>query len=324
MTRSGQNNSVSIIILAFNEAKHMARCIESVQSFATEVFVIDSFSTDNTAEIAAGHGALVIQHKWENNHARQFNWALDNAQITGDWVLRIDADEYITKSLAEEIRRKLNTLGSSVSGIYVRRRIKFLGQWMRRGGTYPMWVMRIWRRGHGRCENRWMDEHIRLSQGTSIRFEHDLVDDNLNDLTWWTNKHNNYATREAADLLNLKYRFMPFDTLDSEVAEQAMLKRWVKEVVYSRVPLFVRPFLYFIYRYVLCRGFMDGVRGLVWNILQGFWYRFLVDSKVFEAEARLIGCNNKVETLRELVYDQWGLRPATEDLSDQTPQGWGG
>jgi len=305
--------NITVQILSFNEEKHIARCIQSVQSFASQVVVIDSFSTDKTVEVAQSLGAVVLQNKWLNNYAHQLNWGLDHAPIEGEWVMRLDADEYITPELATEIQQKLVNVPSDVSGIYMRRRIHFMGQWMKRGATYPMWVLRLWRKGHGQCENRWMDEHIVLSEGKTIRFENDLVDDNLNDLTWWTNKHNHYATREAADLLNHRYQFMAVDHRDEDDKEQAMFKRWLKEKVYARIPLFIRPILYFLYRYFLRLGFLDGWRGLQWNFLQGLWYRFLVDAKIFEAEAKISESDNKRQAAYELVVNEWGLKLPTQD-----------
>lgn len=297
---------VTVMILSFNEERHIARAIESVRSFAGQVVVIDSFSTDRTVEIARSLGVLVLQNRWENNHARQFNWGLDNAPIAGDWILRLDADEYVTPELAQEFAQRLEQLPADASGVYVRRRIHFLGRWMRHGATYPLWVLRLWRKGQGRCENRWMDEHIQLQQGHGIRFDHDIVDDNLNDLGWWTAKHNNYAVREAADLLNMKYRFMAVDGHEQlQTGEQSAVKRWLKERVYSRMPLFVRPFLYFFYRYFLRLGFLDGREGLVWNVLQGFWYRFLVDAKVYEAERKAKG---DPQAIVRIVREDWGLK----------------
>jgi glycosyltransferase involved in cell wall biosynthesis len=297
---------VTVLILTYNEEQHLARAIESVRLFAGQVVVVDSFSTDRTVEIARALGATVLQNRWENNHARQFNWGLDHAPIAGQWVMRLDADEYATPELAQEIARRLAGLPAGVNGVYVKRRIHFLGRWIRYGAVYPMWVLRLWRTGHGRCENRWMDEHIRLTGGESLRFAHDLVDENLNDLTWWTDKHNRYAVREAADLLNLKYRFADFDALDTMAGrEQSKIKRWLKERVYARLPLFVRPAGYFVYRYFLRLGFLDGVPGLVWHALQGFWYRFLVDAKVYEAERRSGG---EREAVLDLVQKQWGLK----------------
>lgn len=300
------HSMVTVLILTYNEEKHVARAIESVRAFARQVVVIDSFSNDRTVEIARTSGATVLQNKWENNHARQLNWGLDNAAIEGDWIMRLDADEYVMPALAREIEEKLPSLATDITGIYVKRRVYFLGRWIRRGGVYPMWVLRLWRAGRGRCESRWMDEHIRITDGGTVRFDHDIVDDNLNDLTWWTGKHNNYAVREAADLLNLKYRFAEQDGLGAVGRlEQSKLKRWLKEHIYGRLPLFVRPGAYFLYRYFLKLGFLDGAQGLVWHVLQGFWYRFLVDAKIYEIESRALRENRKIA---DLIEQEWGLK----------------
>lgn len=298
--------SVTVLVLTYNEEKHIARAIESVRSFAGRVIVIDSFSTDRTVDIASSLGAVVVQKTWENNHARQVNWALDNAPISGDWIFRLDADEYVTPELAREINERLSLLSAKQSGIYVKRRIHFFGRWIRHGSVYPLWVLRLWRVGQGRCESRWMDEHVQLLSGTGVRFDHDIVDDNLNDLTWWTDKHNRYAVREAAELLNMKYRFMAADGQEKlEAHEQSAIKRWIKERVYSRLPLFVRPFIYFVYRYFLRLGFLDGKPGLLWHTLQGFWYRFLVDAKVYEAERKAGG---DAQRIAQIVRQDWGLK----------------
>ncbi len=303
---SAEARQVTVLILTYNEEQHLARAIASVRSFARQVIVVDSFSTDRTLEIARGLGATVLQNCWENNHARQFNWGLDHAPIAGDWVMRLDADEYVTPELAEEIKRRLSALSADVSGIYFKRRIHFLGRWIRHGGMYPMWVLRLWRTGQGRCENRWMDEHIRLNEGASMRFDHDLVDENLNDLSWWTEKHNRYAVREAADLLNMKYQFAAYDDVASmDGREQSKIKRWIKERIYARLPLFVRPTAYFVYRYFLRLGFLDGIPGVIWHGLQGFWYRFLVDAKVYEAEVKT-GRNR--QAVMDLIEQEWRLK----------------
>ena len=157
--------------------------------------------------------------------------------------------------------------------------------WIKHGGYYPTYLLRLWRYGSGKYEERWMDEHVKLEHGKTITFENDFIDDNLNNLTWWTDKHNNYATREAIDLLNIKYKFSSADGLNANLSEaQDKRKRWLKENLYTRLPLFIRPFFYFIYRYIFKLGFLDGIPGLIWHFLQGFWYRFLVDAKVYDIE----------------------------------------
>lgn len=274
---------LSVIILTFNEAIHLDRCIASVKSIAGEIVVADCFSTDTTLEIASSHGARIIQREWVN-HAAQFNWALTQLNADTDWVLRIDADEVLTPELVAEIQSRLPTIGLGVDGIYCSRRMTFQGRLMRYGGIFPVRVLRLFRYGCGRCENRWMDEHIKVA-GPTVDFTGEIIDDNLNSLTWWTDKHNKYASREAVDLLNLEYHFMPHDSVaDLRGGKQAGVKRWLKEKVYARMPRGFRAFVYFLYRYVVRLGFLDGQAGTAFHFLQGFWYRYLVDAKVAEVK----------------------------------------
>jgi glycosyltransferase involved in cell wall biosynthesis len=274
---------LTAVILTLNEEKHLARCLASVQGGADSVLVVDCCSTDNTLAIARQHGARVVQHTWVS-HATQFNWGLEQLEPGTDWVLRIDADEYLTPELAAEIRRELPGIGKEVAGVYCGRRMTFQGRLIRHGGVFPIRVLRLFRHGRGRCENRWMDEHIKVD-GPTADFQGEIIDDNLNTLTWWTDKHNSYASREAVDLLNLEYGFMATDSVASlSSGSQAGLKRWVKEQVYARLPGGFRSFVYFFYRYVLRLGFLDGRAGWAFHFLQGFWYRALVDAKVAEVK----------------------------------------
>ena len=275
--------NVTAVILTFNEEQHLARCIASVQAVATNVVVVDCYSTDATLDIARAHGARVLQHAWVN-HAAQFNWALTQLGADTEWVLRIDADEVLTPVLIEEIRTRLPGIGPEIDGVYWGRRMTFQGRLIRHGGVFPVRVLRLFRHGRGQCENRWMDEHIKVA-GPTADFAGEMIDDNLNSLTWWTDKHNRYASREAVDLLNLEYRFMPHDSVASlRGGKQAGVKRWLKERVYARLPGGLRAFAYFFYRYVLRLGFLDGQAGTAFHFLQGFWYRYLVDAKVVEVK----------------------------------------
>jgi glycosyltransferase involved in cell wall biosynthesis len=272
---------LSVIILTYNEEKHIARCINSISSIVKNVFIVDSYSTDKTIEIAESLGAKVYQHEFINQ-AKQFQWGLDNCPINTEWVMRMDADEYILPELREEIKNKLPNIPKDISGIYIKRRVKFMGKWIKHGGYYPTWLLRIWRYTDGKMEERWMDEHIKLLKGKSANFENDIVDENLNNLTWWTNKHNNYATREAIDLLNYIYNFKKYDEVEPNFfGTQEQRKRWLK-IKYAKMPLFIRPIIYYIYRYAFKLGFLDGREGLIWHFLQGGWYRFLVDAKIYE------------------------------------------
>ena len=295
--------SLSVIILTFNEELHIARCVQSIRAIAQDIFIVDSFSTDKTIEIAESLGCKCYQHKWENNHALQFNWGLSTLPINTKWVMRLDADEYILPDLATEIIKKLDHVDADTAGISIDRRVMFMNRWIKRGGYYPISLLRIWRTGAGFLEQRWMDEHVKLEWGKIISFQNDLVDHNLNNLTWWINKHNNYATREAIDYLIYKYSL---NTKNNEPAgimdEQGKRKRWLKEKIYFNIPLFLRPFFYFFFRYFIKLGILDGKQGLIWHLLQGFWYRFLVDAKVFEIY-RLAGKSGKdIKSYLEKTY----------------------
>jgi glycosyltransferase involved in cell wall biosynthesis len=296
--------NLSVIILTYNEEQHLQRCIFSVYDIALDIFIIDSFSTDRTQEIACTMGAKVYQNKWVN-YATQFNWALDTVPISTKWILRLDADEVITDELKYELQERLPFLPDDVSGIYVKRRMVFMDKWIRHGDMYPVHMLRLWRKGAGFCEKRWMDEHIKITSGNSVSFEYDIVDHNLNNLNWWVNKHNNYASRETVDLLNLKYALIEYDDVNPALfGTQAQRKRWLK-IRYANLPFFIRPFIYFIYRYFLKFGLLDGREGLVYHVLQGFWYRFLVDAKLFEIRLK---CGNDKIKIIELLYSEYGIK----------------
>jgi glycosyltransferase involved in cell wall biosynthesis len=274
---------ISAVILTLNESIHLARCIESLLPLTSSIIVVDSGSIDDTTAIAERFGAQVLTNKWRN-YATQFNWALDQIGQDTDWILRIDADEVLGRDLAQNLRTLLPTLGADVSGILVNRRMAFMGQPIRFGGLFPTRMVRVFRRGHGQCENRWMDEHIKVT-GKCIPVDGELLDDNRNSLTWWVGKHNSYSSREAVDLLNAEYKFMAQDSMSVlEAQREVSFKRWLKETIYVRLPTGARAWMYFLYRYVLRFGFLDGQEGAAFHFLQGYWYRYLVDCKVLEVK----------------------------------------
>lgn len=281
------SNTIAAIILTKNEEKHIVRCLESLRNVCDDIVVVDCYSDDRTADLAAEHGARVIKHTWKN-YATQFNYGVYECGITADWIWRIDADEFLEGGLGEAVKSTVETCGDDVNGIYVRKRIDFMGRPLLHGGWYPSYHLKVFRRGHGDCENRWMDEHIRLFDGKAVIVENgNQVDANLNDLTWWTEKHNGYALREMADMLMMKYGL---DATEQEIrpklfGTEEQRKRWLK-IKYVNAPLFVRPFVNFFLRYLIKGGFLDGREGFVWHILQGFWYRTLVDAKIFELKKK--------------------------------------
>lgn len=296
---------LSVVILTKDEERHIRRCIENVLPLAKEIFVIDSFSTDQTVEIAKQYPRVtVLQHRWMNNHALQFNWGLDNAPITGKWVLRLDADEYLLPELIEELEAKLPSVAESVSGISFNRRHIFMGRWMKHG-IYPVTLLRLFRYGKGRCEQRLMDEHIMLSAGQNMVFQNDFCDHNLNNLSWFCHKHVNYAVREAVDLLDMELGLTGAAESDNvrELNSQAKAKR-MKKHAYARKPLFWRSFAYFIYRYFLKGGWRDGKEGFIFSFIQGWWYRTLVDAKILEIKR---ACGDDKERIKRLIRSEYNI-----------------
>ena len=272
-----------VIILTLNEQMHIKRCIESVRSIASEVFIIDCFSDDGTVKEAKASGATVLQHKWIN-HSDQFNWALSQLPKDTDWVLRLDADEILQHALVTEINTFLPFMSEAISGVSLPRQIIFQGKLLRFGGIFPAHILRLFRYGRGKCEDRWMDEHI-IVDGDIIGFKYGIIDDNLKPIGWWIDKHNGYASKEALEILNSRWNFLKKDeSRNLRHVKQAFLKRIIKNSVYSRVPFGVRALIYFLYRYFMRLGFLDGRSGFAFHFLQGFWYRYLVDLKVNEVE----------------------------------------
>ncbi|MEM9785076.1 MAG: glycosyltransferase family 2 protein [Pseudomonadota bacterium] len=288
---------ITVIILTRNEALHIERAIASVADFATRVIVVDSGATDNTVALAKRAGAEILFHSW-SNYATQFNWALDQISDEDTWVFRLDADEVVTPELAAQIAAGL----PDVAGITIGRRMYFLGQPIRYGGLFPIRVLRLFRNGKGRVENRWMDEHT-IVDGPVAALTGDIIDDNRNTLDWWITKHNHYANREVIDVLNQEYEFLPKDSIGRlRPRDQAAIKRWVKEHVYARLPNGVRAGLYFFYRYIIRLGILDGRKARAFHVLQGFWYRYLVDAKLQEVRDYLDQHNvSPIEAIRAVL-----------------------
>lgn len=297
--------NIIAIILTLNESKHIKRCIESVFQIANIVYVVDSNSQDNTVEIAKSLGARVLINNWKN-HSTQFNWALDQINTTNNtWILRIDADEIIDQSLVQDIREISNRDIKNINGYYCKRSIIFQGKKIKWGGWGNAQSLRFFRFKHGKCEQRWMDEHI-IVKGDIGYLKGEIIDNNLNSLTWWVQKHNLYASREAVDLLNIKFKFDELETIASlKKTEKNTLKRWVKENIYFFLPLGIRSLLFFFYRYIILIGFFDGRIGFTFHFLQGFWYRNLVDLK-YQEVLNFMKKNNS--EIKEAIYQVLNIR----------------
>ena len=259
---------LAVIILQKNEKLHIRRCLEKLVPLAPrQIFVVDCFSTDGSDKIASEMGATVVYHEWPGDHAKQFNWALDNLPIKTSWILRLDADEYLYPETCAEVKRLVadGGLPPDVTSLSLSRARVFCGHKIRFGGTAHIPMVRFFKRGIGRCQDRAMDEHIVTSEGRDWRLKGEFADDNLNSMDWWREKHRGYARREAQDAIAFARGELHF-----KPAKEA----------YYRMPRYVRAFIYFSIRYFLKFGFLDGYAGWMWNFWQGLWYRWIVDREI--------------------------------------------
>lgn len=288
---------ISVIILTYNEEIHIERCLNNAKRYAKDIFIVDSFSTDKTVEIAEKMGAKVYKHAWEN-YSKQFNWGLQNLPITTEWVWRQDADEYLTDGLIDELYKVMPNVNDGVNAFTCPCLRMFMGKEIKHG-ILPLILLRLFKIKYAVCENRYMDEHIKLSEGVIGELKNPFYDDNLNGLTWWTNKHNGYATRESIDLMLTEYD-MNDESVENTGAHSMAVRK--QKLRYIKMPLFWRAFGFFILRYIFRGGFLDGKEGFLWHFLQGFWYRVLADAKVYEIKKRFNYDDEKIKEYLKNTY----------------------
>jgi hypothetical protein len=248
----------------------------------SEIFIVDSFSTDKTVDILNEYGINFVQNIFIN-HSNQLNFAIKNYPFNTNYILRIDSDETLSLELIQEIKTsKLLDSNSEISGFYIKRKVKFLNKILNYGNINPIWLLRLWKIGKGVCDDKLMDEKIIVSDQKTAKLQNIIIDNNLNNLTWWTHKHNNYSNREALEILNKKYLISKNSFKGDYYSIDFIL--FLLKSFYNKMPIFLRSFLLFFYSYFLKLGILDGIPGFIWNVLQVFWYRYLVDVKVYEFE----------------------------------------
>lgn len=277
-------DDLTIIILTYNETKRIQLLLNSLQSVTKKIFVVDSYSTDTTIDILIENEIVYTQHPFIN-YSEQRNWAQNNNPFQTTWVMHLDADEPISPALANWLKNDFSTLKKSYDGFLFSRKTFFLGKWIKHGGQYPNFHLRLYKLSLGKCENKAYDQHfvlqsnkIKIVKKTDI---YNTVAENIDDLII---SHNKWATLEAKEIVTSNK--MVGDVKASLLGTPIERKRWLKVNLFQKMPLFVRSFLYFFYRYILRCGFLDGKEGLIFYILQTFWFRFLIDAKVFELEKK--------------------------------------
>lgn len=268
-------NNITVIILTKNEEVNIKRCIESVANIADRIIVVDSGSVDKTVEIAKEFGVEVYEHEF-TTHGKQFNWALSNLNIKTPWVFRLDADEAVTPELALEIIRECRKhLNDEISGFVMRFKINFMGRFLKYGGAYPFCKTTIFKYGKGMYDERAMRDDVIISDGRLADLKEDCLHYDFKNLEAWIAKHNWYSTLEAN---NVEYGTKKNETglISSEKTKK------IRDNVYYRLPRYFRAKLLYIYRYYFKFGFLDGEAGRVYAFLQAYWYRYLIDAKIYE------------------------------------------
>ena len=276
--------NLTAILLVKNEEKNIETCVRSLGALPERICVIDSGSEDATRERARALGAEVIEHPF-HDYATQFNWALDNVGVKTKWVLRIDADEFYTPALIEELEALLKAHESDdVNGVITESNFYFMGRRIDHGGSKKRKIV-AFKYGHGFIEKRRMDEHTILTDGRAVEAKHRFDHRDFKDLSAWINKLNAYADREADDYFIDRERYARGEVDLSGVGDERLMRtRRRKFRIYYRFPKFVRCQLLFLYQYVLRLGFLDGKEGFVYHWMYQRWYRTLVDAKILERE----------------------------------------
>lgn len=291
---------ISAVILTRNEEIHIDRCLNSIKDIVDEIIIIDSGSTDKTIEISNKYeNCKNYFNKWIN-YATQFNYGVNKTSF--DWVLRIDADEIPNQELISSISTFKNTTNINCDCYYFDRHMTFLRGEVLYGGVFPSKVVRLFNKHTCSIEKRWMDEHIKTS-GTYGFMAGKLIDDNKNNLTWWIEKHNNYANREALEFLLSKYKVNKVDTVAKfTIYKRDSLRRYLKENIYYKIPSGLRVLLYyFLYRMIINLGFLDSKKGRLFHYYQGYIYRNMVEAKIFEFEDMIAKNNNFNETAKTVL-----------------------
>ncbi|RYF78594.1 MAG: glycosyltransferase family 2 protein [Cytophagaceae bacterium] len=272
---------LTVLILTLNEEVNIMPCLQSVSGWASNVFVLDSGSTDNTVQLAEAGGATVFYRKFDN-YAAQRNYAIHDLPVSTDWVLFLDADEYLTDSLKQCIAQAISQ-PSGHNGYFIPFKFIFLDRWIRHGGYYPTYILRLFRREAVQQIDRAMDEQITVT-GTTGYISEPFVHQDRKPVRCWYEKHARYTRFQVADLLKSDQE----KTLRwADATSQRDRKRWIKEQVWGRIPVLLRPFLYFFYRYVVLLGFLDGKAGFIYHFSHAFLYQFMIAAVYIDEHSRL-------------------------------------
>ncbi|MEJ2881694.1 exosortase Y [Pedobacter sp. GR22-6] len=280
-----KNTDISIIILTYNEELHLPRLISSLSTLHAPTYVLDSYSNDRTLEICKENQVIFAQHRF-HNHPQQWDHALKVFPISTPWVICLDADQVLSNELIGLLKVFRNEAHSTIDGIYFNRKNYFRGSWIKYGGYFPKYLLKMFRYGKGWSDlNENMDHRFIVTGKTKVWKSGYLIEENIkeNCISFWLTKHNRYSDLLAEEeLYKRKYPILP-SIHPSLFGAPNNRKLWLKNL-WTKLPLYLRPALYLFYRLIIRGGILDGRTGIIFHFLQGFWFRLVVDMKLEELQ----------------------------------------
>lgn len=280
-------HKLTVVILTYNEEIHIARAINNVLYWADKIIVLDSHSQDNTVEIATNLGAEVIFRKFDD-YKKQRQFAIEYCKNITEWMLFLDADEYLLDDTKIAIKSAIEE-NNDIVGYYMSFRFIFMGRWIKHGGYYPCYLLRLFKPKTAIIDEE-INEHVTVN-GRVEKLMHDFVDHRLKNIASWIDKHNKYSDFEAMYLYQVKKTKRKSNELSLLV--HADRRKWLRENIWNHLPLLIKPFLYFIYRYFIRLGFLDGKAGFIYYFLHSIWYYFVVDVKYIEIKMNAENITNQ-------------------------------
>lgn len=275
------NKNFSFIILTYNEEIHLPRLLKSIAGLNASTYILDSGSTDKTMQLAERFGAVVKVNLFEN-HPKQWDYALKNFHIKTPWIIGLDADQIVTSELSEILSEFDDCKYKDINSIYFNRKNYFQGSWIRFGGYYPIYLLKMFRTGIGYSDLNENMDHRFIVPGKSVVWKKGhILEENLkeNDINFWFQKHERYsdliAHEEIERMQNRRIQSLKPNLLGNPDERKAWLKR-----LWWKLPLGIRPYIYYGFRMIFQLGFMDSKKSRQFHYLQGLWFRKLVDKKI--------------------------------------------
>nr|WP_294899488.1 glycosyltransferase family 2 protein [uncultured Pedobacter sp.] len=277
------NKEFSFIIITFNEDRHLPRLLNSIKGLDARICILDSGSTDGTLAIAEEYGAETADHAFEN-HPKQWDFALNHFKITTPWTIGLDADQIVSPELFSLLKNFKDEDFKGFNGIYFNRKNIFKGRWLRYGGYYPFYLLKMFRTGKGASDvSENMDHRFIVAEPTLIWKDGHIIEENLkeNEISFWIAKHNRYSDLVAEEEIERMQALRIQSIRPNFFGSPNERKAWFKKLWWS-LPRYWRPFFYFFYRMIFKLGILDGKNGVIFHFLQGFWFRLIIDIKIEE------------------------------------------